>query len=339
MKLRMARLFERLAGLRPVLVLATVAGVSTLSVAANAQQDGMLGDGEIHILPVQGNVYMLVGAGANITVQAGDEGVLVVDTGGSAQLTDKIIAAIRTISSKPIRHVINTHVHSDHTGANEGIAAQGSTIASFGGGGGNITLEGEDETRANGVAHENVLHRMVGEDIPFGAWPTDTYFVAQKELFFNGEAIQIIHAPAAHTDGDSIIFFRRSDVISTGDVFLTTHYPVIDAERGGSIQGIVAALNRILDLAIPAAKQEGGTMIIPGHGRLCDEADVLEYRDMVTIIRDRIQSLVDQGLTLRGVMEARPTMDYDGRYGADTGSWTTSMFIEAVYRDLNGGRS
>ncbi len=336
MNIHMARVLKRLPGLRPVLVLATAVGVASLAVDASAQPAGMLDDAEIHVLPVQGNVYMLVGAGANITVQAGDEGVLVIDTGGAAQLTDKIVAAIRGISNKPIRHVLNTHVHSDHIGANEGIAALGSTIASFGGGGGNITLDGEQETRANGVAHENVLHRMVAEDIPFGAWPTDTYFVAQKELFFNGEAIQIFHAPAAHTDGDSIIFFRRSDVISTGDVFLTTHYPVIDAERGGSIQGIIAALNHILDLAIPAAKQEGGTMVIPGHGRLCDEADVLEYRDMVTIIRDRIQNWIDLGWTLSQVMAARPTMDYDGRYGADQGPWTTKMFIEAVYRDLSG---
>lgn len=336
MNIHMARVLKRLPGLRPVLVLATAVGVASLAVDASAQPAGMLDDAEIHVLPVQGNVYMLVGAGANITVQAGDEGVLVIDTGGAAQLTDKIVAAIRAISNKPIRHVLNTHVHSDHIGANEGIAALGSTIASFGGGGGNITLDDEQETRANGVAHENVLHRMVAEDIPFGAWPTDTYFVAQKELFFNGEAIQIFHAPAAHTDGDSIIFFRRSDVISTGDVFLTTHYPVIDAERGGSIQGIIAALNHILDLAIPAAKQEGGTMVIPGHGRLCDEADVLEYRDMVTIIRDRIQNWIDLGWTLSQVMAARPTMDYDGRYGADQGPWTTKMFIEAVYRDLSG---
>jgi glyoxylase-like metal-dependent hydrolase (beta-lactamase superfamily II) len=177
---------------------------------------------------------------------------------------------------------------------------------------------------------------MVGEDIPFGAWPTDTYFTATDELFFNGEAIQILHAPAAHTDGDSILFFRRSDVIVTGDIFITTQFPFIDTERGGSIQGIIAALNRILDLAIPAAKQEGGTMVIPGHGRLCDEADVLEYRDMLTIIRDRIQNMIDEGMSLRQVIAARPALDYEGRYGADAGFWTTEMFIQAIYRDLGG---
>jgi glyoxylase-like metal-dependent hydrolase (beta-lactamase superfamily II) len=317
-------------------VLAAIAGISSLPSAASAQQDAMPGESEIHVLPVQGNVYMLVGAGSNITVQAGDEGVLVVDTGGAAQLTDKIVAAIRGISNKPIRHVINTHVHADHIAGNEVIAGLGSTVASFGGGGGNITLEGEEETRANGIAHESVLHRMVGEDIPFGAWPTDTYFTATDELFFNGEAIQILHAPAAHTDGDSILFFRRSDVIVTGDIFITTQFPFIDTERGGSIQGIIAALNRILDLAIPAAKQEGGTMVIPGHGRLCDEADVLEYRDMLTIIRDRIQNMIDEGMSLRQVIAGRPALDYEGRYGADAGFWTTEMFIQAIYRDLGG---
>jgi len=166
------------------------------------------------------------------------------------------------------------------------------------------------------------------------AWPTDTYFTKKKELFFNGEPIEIFHEPSAHTDGDSLVFFRHSDVISAGDLFVTTTYPVIDLERGGNIQGIIGALNHILDIAIPKEKQEGGTYVIPGHGRLCDEADVLEYRDMVTIIRDRIQDLVKKGMTLDQVKAARPTLDYDGRYGAKTGFWTTDMFIEAVYRSL-----
>ncbi len=314
----------------------TVVGFTCLSVNSHAQQGGMPDETEIHILPVQGNVYMLVGAGANITVQAGDEGILVVDTGRSEQLTDKIVAAIRQISNGPIRHVVNTHVHADHIASNEGIASLGSIVANFGGGGGNVTLGGEDETRANGVAHENVLHRMVGEDIPFGAWPTDTYFTSKDEIFFNGEAIQLFHEPAAHTDGDSVLFFRRSDVIVTGDIFVTTLFPFIDTERGGSIQGIIAALNHILDLAIPAEKQEGGTMVIPGHGRLCDEADVLEYRDMLTIIRDRIQNMIDEGMSLRQVIAARPTLDYEGRYGAESGFWTTEMFVETVYNDLSG---
>jgi glyoxylase-like metal-dependent hydrolase (beta-lactamase superfamily II) len=190
------------------------------------------------------------------------------------------------------------------------------------------------------IAHENVLKRMsapTGERSPFpqAAWPTDTYFTKKKELFFNGEAIQILHQPSAHTDGDSIVFFRRSDVVSAGDLFLTTTYPVIDLDRGGNIQGVIAALNVMLDITIPRDKQEGGTYIVPGHGRLCDEADLVEYRDMLTIIRDRIQDLVRKGATIAQVKAARPTLDYDGRYGVTTGEWTTDRFIEAVYTNLS----
>jgi glyoxylase-like metal-dependent hydrolase (beta-lactamase superfamily II) len=171
--------------------------------------------------------------------------------------------------------------------------------------------------------------------LPSVALPSDTFFNDRKELLFNGEGIQIVHLPNAHTDGDTIVFFRRSDVIATGDLFSTVGYPVIVRERGGSIQGYVAALNRILDLAISSNVMEGGTMIVPGHGRLADEMDVVEYRDMVTIVRDRIQNLIDKGMTLAQVQAARPTADFDPRYGADTGPWTTAMFVEAVYRDLS----
>jgi cyclase len=283
------------------------------------------------VLPVQGNVYMLVGGGGgNITVQAGDEGVLLVDT-SVEQLSDNVLKAIRSVSTKPIRYIINTHVHADHVGGNAPIAKQGAMIE-----GGNM---GQPYRGAAILAHENVLHRMsapTGQQAPFPseAWPTDTYFTKKKELFFNGEAILMLHQPSAHTDGDSIVFFRRSDVLSAGDLFVTTTYPVIDLERGGTIQGVIAALNNILDIAIPKDKQEGGTYVIPGHGRLSDEADVLEYRDMLTIIRDRIQDLVKKGSTLEQVKAAQPTLDYDGRYGATAGSWTTAKFIEAVYRTL-----
>jgi glyoxylase-like metal-dependent hydrolase (beta-lactamase superfamily II) len=286
---------------------------------------------EVHVLPVQANVYMLVGsAGGNITLQAGDDGVLLVDS-SVEQLSDNVLRAIRTVSTKPIRYIINTHAHADHVGGNAAIAKQGAMIE-----GGNM---GQPYSGAAIIAHENVLKRMsapTGQQAPFptAAWPTDTYFTKKKEMFFNGEAIQILHQPSAHTDGDSIIFFRRSDVLSAGDVFLTTTYPVIDLERGGNIQGVIAALNNILDIAIPRDKQEGGTYVIPGHGRLSDEADVLEYRDMLTIIRDRIQDLVKKGSTIEQVKAARPTLDYDGRYGATAGPWTTDKFIEAVYRNL-----
>jgi len=291
-------------------------------------------DGDVHVLPVQGNVYMLVGGGgANITMQAGDEGVLLVDASAEA-LSDKVLKAIRTVSTKPIRYIIDTDVDADHVGGNAAIAKQGASIA-----GGNM---GQPYSGAAIIAHEKVLTRMsapTGEPSPFPqpAWPTDTYFTKKKELFFNGEAIEILHQPSAHTDGDSLVFFRRSDVVSAGDLFVTTTYPVIDVERGGSIQGILAALNTLLDITIPKDKQEGGTYVVPGHGRLCDEADVLEYRDMLTIVRDRVQDLVKKGSTLDQVKAARPTLDYDGRYGATSGPWTTDTFIEAVYKSLQPG--
>jgi len=156
----------------------------------------------------------------------------------------------------------------------------------------------------------------------------------EKEFFFNGEPVFMYHVPAAHTDGDSIVFFRRSDVIATGDVYRTDSYPVVDLEKGGTVQGVIDALNLVLDLAVPAHHEEGGTFIVPGHGRISDEFDVLEYRDMVTIIRDRIQAMISKGMTLDQVKAARPTRDYDPRYGAATGAWTTDKFIEAVYRSL-----
>jgi len=289
-------------------------------------------DAELHTLHVQGNVYMLVGAGGNITVQTGDDGVLLVDTGLAAN-AEKVVAAIRTLSNKPIRYIINTHVHPDHVGGNDTIGKLGSTIA-----GGNVGAGAG--VGAGIIAHENVLNRMsapTGQQAPFPttAWPTDTYISKQKELYFNGESLQIIHQPAAHTDGDSIVYFRKSDVIAAGDLFITTTYPFIDQMRGGNISGIIAALNNMLDIAIPKAMQEGGTYIIPGHGRLTDEADLLEYRDMITIIRDRIQDGVKRGQTLEQVKAAKPTLDYDARWGATSGFWTTDQFIEAVYKDLS----
>jgi glyoxylase-like metal-dependent hydrolase (beta-lactamase superfamily II) len=274
---------------------------------------------------------MIVGAGGNTTVHVGDDGVLIVDT-KLATASDALLAKVREISTKPIRYVINTHWHPDHVGSNEGVAKAGSTIA-----GGNVSGAIADAAEGAAVlAHENVLVRMSGQENPpaFEAWPTDTMFVPQKDVYFNDEAVQLLHQPAAHTDGDVIVFFRKSDVISTGDVFTTTGYPVIRPEDGGGIDGVIAALNRIIELTVPAEKQEGGTLVIPGHGRLCDEADVVEYRDMVTIVRDRIKAMADMGMTLRQVQAAKPTQDYDGRYGATTGFWTTEQFVAAAYDSL-----
>jgi glyoxylase-like metal-dependent hydrolase (beta-lactamase superfamily II) len=274
---------------------------------------------EIRVLPVQRNVYMLLGAGGNTAVQVGNDGVLVVDT-QFAPLAPKILAAIRKLSDKPIRIIINTHVHGDHTGGNEPLAKTSQLPVRI-------------------MAHENVLKRMTAPNLPSvseASLPLSEYFTPTRDFFFNGEAIVLHHVPAAHTDGDSLVFFRGSDVVITGDLFTPGGYPVIDLQNGGSVQGLIAGLNRILELTVPAKYQEGGTYVVPGHGRLCDEAEVVEYRDMVTIIRDRIQDLIKKGMTLERVKAARPTRDYDTEYGTTTGFWTTDMFVEAVYRSLGG---
>ena len=296
-----------------------------------AQQNQNFENVQLHILPVQGNISMIVGDGGNITVQVGKEGVLVVDA-GFAPLVPKLTAAIKTLSDKPLRYIINTHFHGDHTGGNEALAKTGSIIA-----GGNFAGATPDIGNiATIVAHENVEMRMSEQKpAPSGdALPRDLYHTASKDMYFNGEGIQIIHIPDAHTDGDSFVYFRKSDVLAVGDIFTPQNYPIVDIDHGGNINGLIAGLNRIIEITIPADKQEGGTYVIPGHGRLCDEADVVEYRDMATIIRDRVQDMVKKGMTLEQVRAAKPTRDYDPLYGSTTGFWTTDKFVDAVYNSL-----
>jgi cyclase len=287
---------------------------------------------DIRILRVRGNVSVLQGAGGNITVLTFPAGVTVVDS-GAAPMADRVLAAIRTLSTQPIRYIINTSVSADHIGGNEKLAGVGSQIT-----GGNVAGQvGTDGAEI--IAHENVLERMTARSvqppIPIRATPQTTYHTDQLKLstVYHGDGIQVFHMPAAHTDGDSLVYFRHNDVLAAGDVFSTIGYPMIDLERGGSINGVVDALNRILDVAFPDFRLEGGTLVIPGHGRICDSADVAYYRDMVTIIRDRIQDLMKKGRTLDQIKAARPTEDWDGRLGKDT-SWTPGMFVEAIYKGL-----
>ena len=278
------------------------------------------------VLPVQGNVSMIVGPGGNITVQVGKEGMVVVDT-QTAAAAPQVMAAIRklgTTPDTPIVWVINTSLDADHISGNEALLKLGGS--------------NEASLRARVIAHENVLNRLVAPDVAQArvadaASINDTYFRSPKDFLFNGEAVMVYHMPNAHTDGDSIVLFRKSDVLSVGDIFTPDRYPVIDLANGGSVQGLIDALNRILEMAVAGKYQEGGTFVIPGHGRLCDEADVVEFRDMVTIIRDRVQDMIKKGMTLEQAKTARPTRDYDGLYGNNT-AWTPDMFVESVYRSL-----
>jgi cyclase len=307
--------------------------VLALLIAATSAGGGAAGPGhepksDLHLLPVQGRVYMLVGAGANITVQVGDQAVVLVDA-GTAEMSDQVLSAIKSLTPKPIEFIVNTSADEDHIGGNHNLAKAGHFSSG---------LPGE-ETEASVVAHLAALDRMTGPSgkeppIPSDLWPTDTYDNDRWELF-NDEAVIIEHPHAAHTDGDSIVFFRRSDVVSAGDIFTPYSYPIIELQKGGSINGEIDALNQIIDLMVPDVNEEGGTYVIPGHGRLCDRADIVNYRDMVTIIRDRIENLLKKGKTLEQVRAAKPTLDYDGIYGADTGPWTTDMFITAIYSDLS----
>lgn len=321
--------------LAAVSMITVLAGTNYAQDAANHPSNPAPSTPEVHVIHVQGKVYMITGAGGNITLQVGDDGILLVDT-GLPSMSDKVVQAMRSISDKPIRYIVDTHIHQDHTGGNAAIGQLGSTIT-----GGNVVgnIGASAGEGATIIAFQSILDRMSDENgkdkAPEKAWPTDTFTGAEKKLFFNGEAVEVIHQPAAHTDGDSMVFFRRSDVVSTGDIFTTTNYPIIDLQRGGTIQGIIDGLNRLIyQITIPAEKQEGGTMVIPGHGRICDQADVVYYQEMVIIIRDRIQDMINRGMSLEEVKESRPTRDYDGLYGSDKGFWTTDMFVSAVYQSL-----
>jgi cyclase len=292
-------------------------------------------DGELQAMPLQGSLFLLSNAGDNTVLQVGKQGVLIVDTQRVA-LSQKLLAAIAKLSSgATIRYLVNTSADADHTGGNEALRKAGKTFTSFNPA---ATINVDAADGGTIIAHESVLDHMsaaVGsQSTPSGGWPTDTYTEGPKELFFNGEAVRIFHAPAAHSDGDSIVHFRKSDVVSAGEVFNTTSYPVIDPHLGGSLQGEIDALNMILDLTVPQHDEEGGTLVVPGHGRICDEADVVEYRDMVVIVRDRIRDMIQKGMTAEQVKAARPTLDYDPLYGAKSGAWTTDMFVEAAYTSL-----
>ena len=328
--------------MRPVIGLAlglvVAFGIGNVATAgAGAQQPAAPSNADVRSRFVQGNVWLINAGTVNVAVQIGDDGVLVVDSGTEA-FADRILAEIKRLAgNKTIRYIVNTHAHADHVGGNVTLAKAGRSVIA----GNFVQQAGAGAANAAKVwSHENTLRRMsesTGSNpppFPSAAWPTDTFFTARNDMFFNGEAVQMLHQPSAHCDGDVIVYFRKSDVIVAGDVYVNTSFPVINLEQGGSLNGTIAALNRIIEITVPKDKQEGGTYVIPGHGRLADEADVVEYRDMATILRDRFQDAVKKGLTLAQVKAARLLLDYEGRYGAAQGFWTTDAFIDAAYRSL-----
>jgi glyoxylase-like metal-dependent hydrolase (beta-lactamase superfamily II) len=324
----------------PALAVVAIAGIEARAGGslqrAAGQADAAAAD--LDVLQLRSNFYVIAGAGGNVGVQVGIDGVVVVDAGSTARARD-LLTAIRKISPKAIRYVIDTSGDPDHVGGNETISVAGATLFT-GWTTGNAGVFGRPG--ASIVSTEQVLERMTrsaGQTAPYpiDALPTEAFYQPRKYMYLNDEGIEMLHMPAAHTSGDAVVFFRRSDVVMAGDVLDLRHFPVIDIAQGGTVQGEIAALNKLVELAIPSVPivaREAGTAVVPGHGRVCDQFDVVEYRDMITIIRDRVRDLLAAGKTLEQVQAAAPAKGYTGRYGSTTGPWTTNQFVEAVYRSL-----
>jgi glyoxylase-like metal-dependent hydrolase (beta-lactamase superfamily II) len=287
----------------------------------------------LETIQVRPNVYVIFGAGANIVVHVGSDGLVVVDT-GSADMAAKVLQSIKAISPKPIRLIINTTADADHVGGNGVLGDAGVSLS---------TDPFSQESHATVLAHENVLLKMsapTGSTSPFptSSWPNDTFTSRFRSLYVNDDALQVIRQTGAHSDADAMALFRTADVIVTGDVVDLRQFPVIDPARGGSIQGELEGLNRLLTEfvvpRIPQVLKPGGTVVIPGHGYVSDYAEVVEYRDTVTVVTDIIQDMIAKGMTLAQVKAANPTKGYRARFGSDAGPWTTDRFVEAVYNGL-----
>jgi len=289
-------------------------------------------DGEIHVMPLRNNVYLLVGDGGNVIVQLGEEGALVVNT-GAGKRTDKLLDAIKKLAPNSfLQFIVNTGYEADYTGGNGKFVLAGrdpSLVGSF-----FSNQHPEAGNTGTLIAHQNTQNYLNDLKYPEEALPTDTFLEARRRKFHNDDSMEMFWEPQSVTDGEAIVVFRRADVIATGDIFNTTRYPIIDLKRGGSVQGEIKALNDILDRTVYEHEEDGGTIVIPGHGYVCNEHEVLEYRDMVVIVRDRVRDMIKNGATLEQVKAARLTADYDTRYGQNSGPWTTEMFVEAVYNSL-----
>jgi len=304
-------------------------------------------DRKLEILQIRPNFYMIAHAGCNIVLQTGPDGAVLVDAGSGAS-SDQVVAEIKKLTDQPIRYIINTGADADHIGGNEELAKAGQSIFATG----TTPLGGEvGKVMTNGfaasiLATSNVLARMSapsGQNPPFPgpSWPTETFDGPRTFIYFNHEGIEVFHEPAAHSDADSIVFFRASDVIATGEIVDTTRFPIIDVEKGGSIQGEIDALNHVIQLAVRPIPfiyqgQGAGTYIVPGHGRIYQQADVVEYRDMIVTIRDIIADMIQRKMTLKQIESASPAKAFEREYGAESGPWTTNDFVDAVYQSLTG---
>jgi glyoxylase-like metal-dependent hydrolase (beta-lactamase superfamily II) len=338
---------KRLVQQRPLALACLLLPIALLFVLATwtASASAQAPAGKVEVVQLRENFYVIGGAGGNVVVQIGPEGVILVDSGSTA-MADEVLAAIAKITPLPIRYIINTSMDADHVGGNEVLSKAGLSIlpgaVAAGAGLGDDVLA--NFGYASVLAHENVLTRMSSAEpaISPRLWPTKTFFYRMYSMYLNGEGIQVIHQPAAHTDGDVIVFFRRGDVVATGDLIDTTRFPFIDVERGGTLQGVLDGLNRLMDLSIhnvPVLWYPDRTLLVPGHGHVYDKLDLLEYRDAITIVRDRVQDLIDQGMTLAQVQAANPTLGYRSQYGRDAGPWTTEMFVATIYNELAAKKS
>ncbi len=311
------------------------------SAAGRAQQAASL-----EVLQVRPNFYLIATPASNVGVQIGLDGVVVVNA-GPLDASGELLSTIRKLTPQPIRYIINTSADADLLGGNRTLSKAGLRL-------GALTIRaggpGPDDA-AFILAHENVLSRMRGitPSLPPEAWPSETFDDDRKALSFNGEGIEVLHQPAAHTDGDTLVFFRRSDVVVAGHIVDATRFPVIDVARGGSIQGEIAALNRLIRLAIPAgpylgipdgaietstAVLPGGTEVLTGRGRIYRQIDVVNYRDMIVIVTDTIQHMINQKMTLEQIEAAAPARAWEPEFGATSGPWTTNDFVAAVYNSL-----
>jgi len=293
--------------------------------------------GTLDTIQIRPNVWVIFGAGGNVTVHVGEDGVILVDSGSEA-MAAKTLEAVKAITKAPIRMIIDTSADLEHVGGNDKVGAAGVAINPD-----NFS----DEEHATVLSHENVLQRMSApkgrneKPAPTAMWPTETFTSKYRSFYVNDEAVQVIRQLGAVSDGDVIVHLRRADVIATGDIVDLRRFPMIDSTRGGSIQGELEALNRLLDLTVPPMPlvlKPGRTLVVPGHGRVSDYGELVDYRDMVTTIKDIIQDMVNKGMTLDQVKAANPTAGYRKRWGSDSGPWTTDMFVEAIYNGLKNAK-